>query len=381
MSDDALGRLQDLASRAKAALAASDAAALNEVVGQARTIGNDASLPASRALGVALLDIATTLAPAGATAQVEGVYDVFDAANRALRAAGDAHIDDFLVLWHNLGALYESHQAFAQRDQVLQAIVHVAQTYDGPLEKRGADVFLEQALMYRRLGRTEPMLAMWRQVHRFRTAEGQPPADRVSWLELYGELLLQAGRTDEAAAVIAQGIELAHQLGDAEREARGLNISASISHSRGDNASALAALERARRVIEAPALAETQFAAAVLHNLVAALLRLGDASRYPEALALAERTIAILQRLGLAEGDDFAFALYQRAVLVEYLGDWPGAARGYVEAAAVPGAQPANAAEWLSLAGRAWFEAGEFDRASDCYLDAVRRRISSPAAT
>jgi cytochrome c-type biogenesis protein CcmH/NrfG len=52
-----------------------------------------------------------------------------------------------------------------------------------------------------------------------------------------------------------------------------------------------------------------------------------------------------------------------------------------VEAAAVPGAQPANAAEWLSLAGRAWFEAGEFDRASDCYLDAVRRRISSPAAT
>ena len=67
------------------------------------------------------------------------------------------------------------------------------------------------------------------------------------------------------------------------------------------------------------------------------------------------------------------------ANLTEHLGDWPGAARGYLAASAVPGAERDDATCWLSLAGRAWFEASEWDAASDCYLDAVRRRVSTSA--
>ena len=50
-------------------------------------------------------------------------------------------------------------------------------------------------------------------------------------------------------------------------------------------------------------------------------------------------------------------------------------------AAAVSGVEAGAGTQWLSLAGRAWFEAGEFDAASDCYLAAVRRRVAASSPT
>lgn len=376
MTADALVTLKQLAQQARAA---ADAAAANEVLAQAGPIAHDEALPASRDLGLALLDVASALAPLGAPGAVE---DLFLHSQRVLVASSDIRVDDHLLLWHKLGALYDQHGATDLRNQTLARIGDLAESFTGPLERRGVEVFLEQAMLYRRQGQTGPMLVMLRQVHRHRNSEASAPADRLSWLEIYAAILLGADRADDAAPLLAQAVELAHDLGDAEREASMLHTIGRAAFSRNDGAAALPAFERARRVIEgAPALADTELAAAVLHNLVTAQLTAADASRYPEALALNERGIGILRRMGLTGSDDFAHALYQRAVLTEYLGDWAGAARGYAEAAAVTEADAGAATEWLSLAGRAWFEAGEFDAASDCYLAAVRRRVaaSSPA--
>ena len=115
-------------------------------------------------------------------------------------------------------------------------------------------------------------------------------------------------------------------------------------------------------------------------NLVATLLNQRAADRYIEARGLCERAIDVLRVSGSAQGNDLGYALYHHAVLSEYLGDWREAAREYLAAAAVPGLDPPTVTEWRSLAGRAWYEAGEFDAASDCYLDTVRRRASLPAA-
>ena len=82
----------------------------------------------------------------------------------------------------------------------------------------------------------------------------------------------------------------------------------------------MAALQRALVVIEsAPALADSQLCAAVLHNLVGAHLT-----------------------------------------------------------AATPNVEAQTVTERLSLVGQAWFEAGQFDAASDCYLAAVRRLVANP---
>lgn len=364
--------LKTLAERARAA---ADAASANEVLAEAAPIAHDESLPATRELLAALLDVASSLVPLGAPGAVE---DLFLQAQRVLNACSEPGIDDQLLLWNNVGALYDRHGASELRDRTLASIGHVAEHYTGPLGPRGIGVLLEQAMTYRRHGRTEPMLVMLRQVHRHRNAPSTAADDRLSWLEIYAQLLLDAGRADEALPLLEQGIELAHGGGDAEHEARLLNITASVASSRDDSPAALAALERARRVIDgAPSLADTKLAAAVLNNLAGARVTAADASRYPEALALNERALGILRRLGQADSDDFAHALYHRAVLTEYLGDWGGAARGYAEAAAVPGADAGAATDWLSLAGRAWYEAGAFDAASDCYLAAVRRRVAA----
>ena len=46
--------------------------------------------------------------------------------------------------------------------------------------------------------------------------------------------------------------------------------------------------------------------------------------------------------------------------------------------AATPNAEAQTVTERLSLVGQAWFEAGQFDAASDCYLAAVRRLVANP---
>ncbi len=354
--------------------AATDAAAANQVLARAAVIAHDESLPASRELALALINVAGALVPLGAPG---GVEDLFREVQRMLTDAGQTQIDDQLLLWHNLGVLYDQHAANDLRNQTLALIGKLAETYNGPLQSHGVRVLLEQGLSYRRHGQTEPMLVMLRQVHRHRISDASVPAERLSWLSAYAPILLEAGRSDEASLVLQQGVALAHELGDAGCEAMLLNTSASIASARNDNAAALAALERALQVVDgAPALADSQLAVAVLRNLVAARLTAADASRYPEALTLSERAIDMLRRLGRADSDEFAHALYHRAVLTEYLGDWTGAARGYSAAAAVSGVSAGAATDWLSLAGRAWFEAGEFDAASASYHAAVRRRVA-----
>lgn len=86
--------------------------------------------------------------------------------------------------------------------------------------------------------------------------------------------------------------------------------------------------------------------------------------------------IAALRALKRDETHEFAYALYLQASVTEYLGDRTSAARGFLAAAAIPGAEKSDATDWLSHAGRAWFETGEWDAAGDCYLSAVRRRVA-----
>ncbi len=362
---------------AQQAAAATDAAAANDVLGRAAAIASDESLPASREVAMALINVAGALVPLGAPG---GVEELFHAVQRMLVAAGGALVDDQLLIWHNLGVLYRQHGANDLCNQTLALVGQLAETWNGPLQPHGAGVFLEQGLTYRRNGQTEPMLTMLRQVHRQRSSDATPPAERLVWLTFYAPLLLEAQRPDEALPLLSQGAALARQLGEAQSEVHLLNTHATFALSRSDVDAALAALERALPLIDAtPALAHSRMAAAVLHNLVAARLNAAEPSRYAEALAHSERVIDLLRRLGQADSGDFAQALYQHAVLIEYLGDWVGAARGYAAAAAVHGVDADAATDWLSLGGRAWFEAGEFDAASDCYLAAVRRRLSAPA--
>ncbi|MPZ45451.1 MAG: hypothetical protein GEV05_19080 [Betaproteobacteria bacterium] len=376
MTADPIAALKALAQQASGL---TDAAGVSELLGQARTIAHDDSLPVSRGFGLALLEAATALVPRG---EPHAVEDLFLQAQRVFEATGQHHVDDDLLLWHNLGALYEMHGAIEQRNQTMALIGQVATHYTGPLERRGADVLLDMAVLYHRARLVEPMLTMLRQVHRYRTSDASAPADRLSWLQIYTELLLRAERVDDALPLLADAIELAHDIGDAQCEASLLNTSARVFSARGDHASELRALERARTVIDStPALADTQLAAAVLHNLVGRLLSARDSKRYPEAVTLSERVIDILPRLGHSDSDDFAHALYQRALLAEYGGDWAGAARGYSAAAAVPKAAALDTAEWLSLAGRAWYEVEAFDAASECYLGAIRRRIAASTET
>ena len=358
--------------------AAVDVDAANEVLARVAAIAHDESLPASRELALALLNAACTLVPLGAPGAVE---DLFHAAQRWLSAASDARIDDQLLLWQNLAALYDRQGANEPRNQTLALIGRLAETCDGPLDEPGVQVFLEQGLMYRRLGKTVPMLTMLRQVHRQRCSDACNPSERLAWFVAYAEILLEAARPDEAAPVLSHGATLARELGDAEREASLLNRIARSALTRGDADSvsaAVLALERARGLCEStPALADSDFGTAVLHNLVGAWIKAADEARWPQALQLIEHVIERLRQRGQVDSDDFAHALFHRAELVEYLADWPGAARGYAAAAATPNADAQTVTECLSLAGRAWFEAGEFDAASDCYFAALRRRIAA----
>ena len=371
--------IADLKLLAEQARSAVDADAANEVLARATAIAHDESLPASREVAMALFNVAGALVPLGAPG---GVEDLFGAVQRMLIASGESRTDDHLLLWHNLGVLYDRHGATELHHQTLARISQVAANYDGPLERCGADVFLEQGLTYRRHGQTEVMRVMFRQVHRYKTSDACAPAERLSWLAGYAELLFEAGCPDEAAPVLSHGVTLARELGDAEHEASLLNRIARSALTRGDAESvlaAVAALERARSCIEGtPALADSDFGNAVRHNLVGAWIKAGDPARWPQALPLIERVIERLRQRGQVDSDDFAHALFHRAELIEALGDWAGAACGYAAAAATPNAEAQTVTECLSLAGQAWFEAGDFDAASDCYLAAVRRRVANP---
>ena len=371
--------IADLKRLAEQASAASNADAANQVLARAAAMARDESLPASRELAMALFNVAGALVPLGAPG---GVEDLFGAVQRMLIASGESRTDDHLLLWHNLGVLYDRHGATELHQQMLARVSQVAANYDGPLERCGADVFLQQGLTYRRHGQTEVMRVMLRQVHRYKMSDACAPAERLAWLSAYAPMLLEAGQTDEAAVVAAQGAELARELGDALSEASLLNSIARSALTRGDADSvltAVAALERARSAVEGtPALADSDFGNAVRHNLVSAWIKAGDPARWPQALPLIERVIARLRQRGQVDSDDFAHALYHRAELIESLGDWAGAACGYAAAAATPNAEAQTVTECLSLAGRAWFEAGQFDAASDCYLAAVRRRVANP---
>ena len=363
---------------AEQAAAAGNADAANQVLARAAALAADVSLPASRELAIALFNVAGALVPLGAPS---GVEDLFSAVQRMLIASGESRTDDHLLLWHNLGVLYDRHGATELHQQMLARVSQVAANYDGPLERVGADVFLAQGLTYRRHGQTEVMRVMLRQVHRYKTSGTCAPAERLSWLAAYAEMLVEAGCPDEAAPVLSHGVTLARELGNAEHEASLLNRIARSALTRGDAESvltAVAALECARSVVDStPALADSDFANAVRHNLVSAWIKAGDPARWPQAVPLIERVIERLRQRSQVDSDDFAHALFHRAELVEYLADWPGAARGYAAAAATLNAEAQTVTECLALAGRAWFEAGQFDAASDCYLAAVRRRVAN----
>jgi hypothetical protein len=351
-----------------------DAATARDVLAEVQAIVGDASLAPGGALARAVINAAAALVASGPGGEVEGL---FQQAQRMLAASSDASVDDQLALWHNLGALYERHGAAQLQVQTLKFVLQVAEKYDGPLQAMGANVFTQHAMMHRRQGRTDLMLLLLRQVHRYRSGADQSPADRASWLELYAPILLDAGRIDEVLPIVAEGAELARSLGLADLEASLLMSNARAEVARKDGPAAVAALDRAMQVVEQPVLARSKRAVSVWLTLASQLLNMEAVARYPEARQMCDKAIEALRALDLAETHDFAYAMYLRAVLAEHLGDWPGAAHGYFAASAVRGAGKEDATGWLTLAGRAWFEAGEWDAASTCYLNAVRRRVSA----
>lgn len=366
---EAIARLEVLCERARAS---GDEATAREVLAEVQAIVGDASLAPGGALARAVINAAAALVATGPGREVEGL---FNQAQRILGASGDASIDDQLVIWHNLGALYERHGAAQLQVQTFTLVLQVAERYDGPLQAMGANVFTQHAMMHRRQGRTDLVLLLLRQVHRYRSGADQSPADRASWLELYAPILLEANRIDEVLPIVAEGAELARSLGLADLEASLLMSKSRAAVARKDDPAAVAALDRALQLVEQPALAQSKRAVSVWLTLASQLLNMQAQARYPEARQMCDKAIDALRALGLAETHDFAYALYLRAALAEHLGDWPGAARGYLAASAVQGAEKDDATGWLTLAGRAWFEAGEWDAASDCYLNAVRRRV------
>lgn len=374
MSDLAIDTLVGLTTRLREA---GDAATASEALAQAQTIAQEESLVPTRALGAALIDLASALVPWGPGPAVQAL---FVQAERVLKAAGDARIDDWLVLWHNLSALYAGYGIPEGSAELRDHIANVAGTWTGPLEGLGVRVLLEEAMGHRRDGHVEQMLACLRQVHRHRNADSQPAPDRASWLTTYAQFLAEAGSQSEANAVLAEAIDLAHSQGDREHEAGLLTRLAAGKLALDDVPGAATALDRAQALVAQPPLADTPLAAAVAINQVVVVLRQPAQPRDTEALSLCARTIDLLRRLGQGDSEDCAYALYYQGQLSERLGDRVGAARHYRAAAAVAGAKPADAAEWLSLAGDALLDRGDYDAAGDCYLDAVRHRVSQAAA-
>src|SRR5690606_23848112 len=80
------------------------------------------------------------------------VQALFVQAERVLKAAGDARIDDWLVLWHNLSALYAGYGIPEGSAELRDHIANVAGTWTGPLEGLGVRVLLEEAMGHRRDG-------------------------------------------------------------------------------------------------------------------------------------------------------------------------------------------------------------------------------------
>ena len=380
MNGAAIARIEALAKQAQAAHERGDKSGVAVALTQLLGIAADETLTATRVLGAWLVNSAASLCAAG---EPNAVLDLFRHAHRVLVAAADTRIDDLLLLWHNLGVFYSGWRLPEQQARVDAQIAQAAHSYDGPLQAYGVNIFLEHAMARRESGDTEAMRAMLRQVHRWRMRADASAEDRSSWLEIYANLLQETGRTEEAAPILAQAIALARELGLAEREAGLHNLAATIAHARGDGAGALAAADAACALIDTPALAHGKLACRVLRNRVALLLNLGETSPALQAQANAdnERSIATLHVLGAADGVDMAQSLYHRGVLCGLQGDERGAAQAYREAAGLPGASVDEARDWLTLAGRAHYQAADFEAASACYLAAVRRRVQAPAVS
>lgn len=374
MSEQAIDTLTALASRVREA---GDAATASEVLPQAMAIAQDTTLAPSRQLGAALEDLASALIP---LCPGQDVLTLFGHADRLLQVADDTRIDDMLVLWHNLSQLYHRYGAEEPRDALITHIAQVAENWDGPLQDMGAQTLLLQASIHQRAGRVAPMQACLRQVHRVRNGDDQSAANRASWLSLYADMLSSTGCHAEADLVLAQAIEFAHTQGDGQGEAILLTRRAAGAMARGDFQAAAAAMDRALPLVEAPELAGTHLASTVWGNMAIAVLQQHTAARYGEARTLCSKAIKLLRNLGQGEGSELAYTLYYRGQLAERLGDRADAVGDYRAAAAVPGIQPGDAADWLTLAGDTLFDDGAFDSASDCYLSAVRRRVSLPAA-
>jgi len=284
------------------------------------------------------------------------------------------------VLWHSLSAFYASYGVPEGREALRSHIATLAGTWTGPLQPLGMRVLIEQAMGHRSDGHVEPMLACLRQVHRHRNADSEPLPDRISWLTFYERLLGEAGCQAEANAVLAEGVELAHCQGDGKQEAEMLTRLAAGRLAQDDRAGAAAALDRAQDLVARPPLADTRLAAAVAINQAVVALRQPAQPGDAQTLARCARAIDLLRRLGRGDTEECAYALSYQGHLCERLGDRAGAARHYRAAAAVAEAKPADAAEWLSLAGDVLFSSGDFDAAGDSYFDAVRCRVGLSAA-
>ncbi len=380
----ALDALQALRERARAAAAAADRDAAAAVLAQCGVAvppdADAAAPPQPRQCGVALLDIATTLTPIG---DAEALLACYASAHRALAAAPDAEFDDFLVLWNNLAALHDQRGDSQRTNAVLNHIVQATREFQGTVGKRGADVLARLLPLFQRAELKEPLITLLDAVRRYRTSPGQADDDVASWLDIHRQLLLRVGCTAEASAVSELAADHARRSGDTRREVLLLNSRAMQALDRRDQAGAGEAFEllsQARQSVDASALAGTPIDAAVCHNLVTASLRLNDTAHRAQALAAAAHVLETRQRLGMTDSDEHAYALYQHALLLERDGEHAAAAPGYAAAAAIAATSASDRIEWLSLAARAWFNAGDFERASETYLRCLRGRVAMPTS-
>ncbi len=374
MSSDAIETLGNLARQVRER---ADAATAQDVLVQVQAIAQDSTLTLSRRLGAAIENAACALMPWGPG---PAIADLFNQAERVFKGAPDTFVDDWFAHWHNLSALYEGYGLPEGREAMREQIAKVAATWQGPLQELGAKVLIDEAKAHRRDGRIEPMRVCLALADRYCNGQDRSTSDRLEWLGWYATMLSGVELRAEADAVLEQGVALSRHGGQPQSEVEFLLRRVVCATEQGDLPAAISLVQVARQCVARPPLAGTPLAIAVAINWIGLVLRQRDEARYSEALSQCTETIDALHRQGRDDGDELAYAHYYRADLFDRLGDRPHAAKDYRAAAATPGPAATDATEWLSLAGDAFFDCGDFNSASECYLDAVRRRAALPAA-
>ena len=289
---EALATLADLQEQAKAAVAAGDVAAGEQVLLTAIWMKLEPETPSSRALGRAFsalpVELATLVRP-------EAVIGGLNRAGHAFQHAPDAQFGDFIAVLYHMVLAHERARDSAKLGEAITQIVQLAGTYVGEVDGQSALVLMHFADWCRTTWQYLPMQTLQAQVLRYMLADEHLSDDtRAAWLSRHADAMREAGQADTLRA-------------DLDR-------------------------------------AEAIFAA---------------------------RDDAPLS-LGLCQ--------FERSRRLAAEGDWRGSALLVDSALAAAGLPSHEQTTLLSLAARAWFKAGDFERSAERSKRALRRRVGLAAS-